>query len=180
MTKRNRIINILRGGLSILLALLLIIIPNSGLTLVLFIIGIGLTLKGIQTLLYYFSIARHMVDGKLVLCQGLIFLDLGMFTSSIADKPAGFLIAYIAAVDAFTGLVSILHSLEAKRNGSLKWKNDFIFGLVSVFLAVIVLIGGFVLKRPYVSVCAYAFGLIYSSVMQITSAFRRNAIVYIA
>ncbi len=180
MTKRNRIINILRGGLSILLALLLIIIPNSGLTLVLFIIGIGLTLKGIQTLLYYFSIARHMVDGKLVLCQGLIFLDLGMFTSSIADNPAGFLIAYIAAVDAFTGLVSILHSLEAKRNGSLKWKNDFIFGLVSVFLAVIVLIGGFVLKRPYVSVCAYAFGLIYSSVMQITSAFRRNAIVYIA
>ena len=180
MTKRNRIINILRGVLSILLALLLIIIPNSGLTLVLFIIGIGLTLKGIQTLLYYFSIARHMVDGKLVLCQGLIFLDLGMFTSSIADNPAGFLIAYIAAVDAFTGLVSILHSLEAKRNGSLKWKNDFIFGLVSVFLAVIVLIGGFVLKRPYVSVCAYAFGLIYSSVMQITSAFRRNAIVYIA
>ena len=180
MTKRNRIINILRGVLSILLALLLIIIPNGGLTLVLFIIGIGLTLKGIQTLLYYFSIARHMVDGKLVLCQGLIFLDLGMFTSSIADNPAGFLIAYIAAVDAFTGLVSILHSLEAKRNGSLKWKNDFIFGLVSVFLAVIVLIGGFVLKRPYVSVCAYAFGLIYSSVMQITSAFRRNAIVYIA
>lgn len=180
MTKRNRIINILRGVLSILLALLLIVIPNGGLTLVLFIIGIGLTLKGIQTLLYYFSIARHMVDGKLVLCQGLIFLDLGMFTSSIADNPAGFLIAYIAAVDAFTGLVSILHSLEAKRNGSLKWKNDFIFGLVSVFLAVIVLIGGFVLKRPYVSVCAYAFGLIYSSVMQITSAFRRNAIVYIA
>ena len=180
MTKRNRIINILRGVLSILLALLLIVIPNGGLTLVLFIIGIGLTLKGIQTLLYYFSIARHMVDGKLVLCQGLIFLDLGMFTSSIADNPAGFLIAYIAAVDAFTGLVSILHSLEAKRNGSLKWKNDLIFGLVSVFLAVIVLIGGFVLKRPYVSVCAYAFGLIYSSVMQITSAFRRNAIVYIA
>ena len=180
MTKRNRIINILRGVLSILLALLLIIIPNSGLTLVLFIIGIGLTLKGIQTLLYYFSIARHMVDGKLVLCQGLIFLDLGMFTSSIADNPAGFLIAYIAAVDAFTGLVSILHSLESNRNGSLKWRYDFIFGLVSMLLAVIVLIGGFVLKRPYVSVCAYAFGLIYSSVMQITSAFRRNAIVYIA
>ena len=180
MTKRNRIINILRGGLSILLALLLIVIPNGGLTLVLFIIGIGLTLKGIQTLLYYFSIARHMVDGKLVLCQGLIFLDLGMFTSSIADNPAGFLIAYIAAVDAFTGLVSILHSLESNRNGSLKWRYDFIFGLVSMLLAVIVLIGGFVLKRPYVSVCAYAFGLIYSSVMQITSAFRRNAIVYIA
>lgn len=180
MTKRNRIINILRGVLSILLALLLIVIPNGGLTLVLFIIGIGLTLKGIQTLLYYFSIARHMVDGKLVLCQGLIFLDLGMFTSSIADNPAGFLIAYIAAVDAFTGLVSILHSLESKRNGSLKWRYDFIFGLVSMLLAVIVLIGGFVLKRPYVSVCAYAFGLIYSSIMQITSAFRRNAIVYIA
>lgn len=180
MTKRNRIINILRGGLSILLALLLIVIPNGGLTLVLLIIGIGLTLKGIQTLLYYFSIARHMVDGKLVLCQGLIFLDLGMFTSSIADNPAGFLIAYIAAVDAFTGLVSILHSLESKRNGSLKWRYDFIFGLVSVFLAVIVIIGGFVFKRPYVSVCAYAFGLIYSSIMQITSAFRRNAIVYIA
>ncbi len=180
MTKRNRIINILRGVLSILLALLLIMIPNGGLTLVLFIIGIGLTLKGIQTLLYYFSIARHMVDGKLVLCQGLIFLDLGMFTSSIADNPAGFLIAYIAAVDAFTGLVSILHSLESKRNGSLKWRYDFIFGLVSLLLAVIVLIGGFVLKRPYVSVCAYAFGLIYSSARQIASAFRRNAIVYIA
>lgn len=180
MTKRNRIINILRGGLSILLALLLIVIPNGGLTLVLFIIGIGLTLKGIQTLLYYFSIARHMVDGKLVLCQGLIFLDLGMFTSSIADNPAGFLIAYIAAVDAFTGLVSILHSLESKRNGSLKWRYDFIFGLVSMLLAVIVLIGGFVLKRPYVSVCAYAFGLICSSARQIASAFRRNAIVYIA
>jgi uncharacterized membrane protein HdeD (DUF308 family) len=180
MTKRNRIINILRGVLSILLALLLIVIPNGGLTLVLFIIGIGLTLKGIQTLLYYFSIARHMVDGKLVLCQGLIFLDLGMFTSSIADNPAGFLIAYIAAVDAFTGLVSILHSLESKRNGSLKWRYDFIFGLVSMLLAVIVLIGGFVLKRPYVSVCAYAFGLIYSSALQIASAFRRNAIVYIA
>jgi hypothetical protein len=49
-----------------------------------------------------------------------------------------------------------------------------------MLLAVIVLIGGFVLKRPYVSVCAYAFGLIYSSARQIASAFRRNAIVYIA
>ena len=181
MTRFGRILNVIAAIITIAFAVLLFYLDAiHGIKLILIVIQTTMSLRGLQAIAYYLSMGRHMVGGQNVLYRGMIFLDLGMFTSSIADNPAGFLIAYIAAVDAFTGLVSILHSLEAKRNGSLKWKNDFIFGLVSVFLAVIVLIGGFVLKRPYVSVCAYAFGLIYSSVMQITSAFRRNAIVYIA
>ena len=116
MTKRNRISNIIRGAASILFALLLILVHEAGLTLVLIIIGIGMTLKGIKSLIYYLSIAKHMVDGKLVLCQGLIYLDLGIFTSSIAGNPDAKTILLVSTLSEIT-IVPVKEAIASRLDG---------------------------------------------------------------
>ncbi len=180
MTKWNRIRNILQGIATIVFAMILFARPEYGLTIVLAIVGIGMTLRGIGQLIYYFSMARHMVDGKFVLCRGLIFLDLGLFTSAISDNPDAVVIFYIAAVSAFNGLVSILHAFESRKSGSPRWKYSLLHGAACLILAGVGVIGYLVLQNTDLCVYAYAAGLLYSAVLFFAVAFRRSAIVYIA
>ena len=179
MTKTKRILNILLGLCMLGIAGLLIAYPDEAVPFVLGIIGLGMTIRGIRSLVYYFSMARHMVGGKTVLYRGIIFLDIGILSSSLADAPEMSLILYIAAVSGFTGLVSVLRAREEKAGGSPRWKGKMLYGMVFVVGAAAVLVCGFVLKMPAMAVYVYAAGLICTAINRILSAFRRTAIVYI-
>lgn len=179
MTKTRRVINIARAVIMIFLAVILIGIPDRGILIVLMVTGIGMTFRGISTLLYYFTMARSMVGGKAVLYRGLIFLDLGVFTSSIADAPDFYVVLYVAAINAFAGLISLLRIRDSKAIGSSRWKLNALYGVVSMVLAVLVIVYGFVLKKPDIVVYVYAAGLVYAAAASVADAFRRTAIVYI-
>ena len=179
MTRTKRLINILQGLVMIVLAGYLVLFPTESLPLVLGLIGLGMTLNGIRSLTYYFSMAKHMVGGKTLLYRGIIFLDVGILTSSLADAPSRSLIIYIAAVCIFTGLVAILRAREEKTGGSRRWKWRLIYGLIYILIAAAVLYCGFAWNLPEIAVDAYALGLIWSATGRIASAFRRTAIVYI-
>lgn len=179
MTNFKRLSEILIGILGIAFAVALYLYPDKGLPFVIGVIGFGLTLKGLGTLLFYFRSARFMVGGKAVLYQGIIFLDLGLFSSSISNNPGVVIIIYLAAFNLFDAVVQVMRLIETIRMGSSHWKLTVLSAVLSLAIAVMVVVEGIVLDNLNAAVYAYAFGLIISSINRIRNAFRRTAIVYI-
>ena len=152
MTSMKRVQKVLLALLMLLCACFLVADPEDGFTVVALIVSISLTAYGIRTLFYYFTMARHMVGGKSILFIGIILTDLGVFSLTTADDPKLFLVVYLLGVHAFSGAMGVLRALEAKR----------------------------LLLRSTASLSyIYAATLFYSACVQLVSAFRKTAIVYI-
>ncbi|MBQ6622943.1 MAG: DUF308 domain-containing protein [Mogibacterium sp.] len=179
MTKFGRIREVVKGLVTVLFSVLLFAEPSGGLLIILMILGISFTLKGLHALFYYFTMARSMVGGRSALYRGILFLELGIFTSSLENNPLLYIVLYLVGVHAFYGGIDILRSLEARSVGSPRWKYRLVYGITNLVLAGAVLIGGAVYASFRVVVYIYAAGLIYSAFVRIASAFRRTSIVYI-
>lgn len=82
MNKFQRIKEIVFGVALIALAVLLAMIPEDSILVVAFIISLSLLIYGARLMWYYFSMARHMVGGKATLYQGIIVLDIALFSFS--------------------------------------------------------------------------------------------------
>lgn len=179
MSKFGRILNTIAALFMIAIAVLMFYLDAMhGLKLVLLIIQAGMTLRGLQAVIYYFSMARHMVGGKNVLFRGMVFLDLGILAGAIFEHPAAYILIYISLLHIFTGLVSVLRAGESKRIGT-SWRLKMTYGITNILLALIVLTCGIAFGRLRIAVWVYSIGLIYSSVLSIISSFRRTEIVYI-
>ena len=179
MTKTKRIVNILQGLLLVLLALILIVVPVDGIIFVILIVGGGLAIRGIGTLIYYFGMARHMVGGKIMLYRGIITLDLGLFILSLATKQGVYLILCTTAINALGGVFAILKAFESKKIGNRRWLFNLAYGLILIALMIAVIFSWICQNQPTVAVYVYAGGLILSALKKIAGAFKRTAIAYI-
>ena len=56
------------------------------------ILSIGLAVTGIKDIVYYFTMAKHMVGGKIILIQGVIILDFAIVTGSLTNVPKIFIL----------------------------------------------------------------------------------------
>ena len=102
MSTGRRIGNVLTGVMMLALSLLLVILDGgAGFVLVAVILSLTLVAAGLRALHYYFTMARHMVGGKAMLCRGVILLDLGVFTTTLTDVPKLYIVLYLLAVHAF-------------------------------------------------------------------------------
>ena len=179
MSRFGRIIKAISALFVIAVAVLMLYLDAiHGLELVLLVIQIGMTVRGLCALFYYFSMARHMVGGKDVLFRGMIFLDLGILAGMLFNHPAVYTLVYISLLHIFTGTVSSLRANESRKIGS-SWKLKMAYGITNILLPVIVAIYGIAYGRVSIAVWVYSTGLIYSSVLRIIAAFRRTEIVYI-
>lgn len=177
MGKFGRIRNVFIGILMIFLSMIMLVLePEQGFLIAALMLSLALLVKGIGSLVYYFTMARYMVGGKIQLYVGLIVLDFGMFTLTLTDIPHLYLILYMLGTHAFGGGIDILRALEAKRNGASSWKLKASQGVVNLIVAVLCL---FSLESTKLLVMLYCLGLMYSAVVRIISAFRKTAIVYI-
>ena len=120
-----------------------------------------------------------MVGGQAILYRGVMILDLGIFTLTIADNPTVFVIIYLLLIHLFSGVIDILRALEEKGVQAPSWRFKFGSGVVNIVLALLAFIAGTVMKSMETLVYIYCLGLFYSASARIISAFRRTAIVYI-
>ena len=179
MSRFGRTMNAIASLFTIAVAVLMFFLDSiHGLKLVILVIQAGMTLRGLQTIVYYFSMARHMVGGKNVLFRGMIFLDLGVLAGTIFEHPVVYILIYMSFLHIFTGAVSALRANESRKIGS-SWRLKMAYGITNILLAVIVLICGIAFGRLRIAVWVYSVGLIYSSILNIISAFRKTEIVYI-
>ena len=175
MTKTQRVKNILLGLLMILVGLLFMLSPTSFYPAITGLLCLGLIIRGIRLLFFYFSMARHMVNGRSMLYQAVILIDLGLFAGSLTQVPLIYVMIYLAIIHLFTGVIDILRALEAKKYGS-SWKLNLSHGIVNVLIAFTCII---FIKITWLAVTIYSIGLIYSGAMRIGTALRKNRMVYI-
>ena len=175
MNNVQRLRSLFAGIFVILLGLILIFIPEDGLTIVTAILSLSLTIRGFSYLHYYFTMARHMVGGKAILYVGIIFLDLGAFTGTLADEQKIFIAIYLAAVHLFSGAIDIMRAFESKKLES-SWRVSFATGIGNIVIAVVCAV---FIRTPDILVYVYSVGLLYSGALRIAGAFRKTAIVYI-
>ena len=84
MTLRRRIASILAALGSLLCAWLMLRMGEEGFRLVILLLGLSLIGFGLRTLFFYFTMARHMVDGRSTLYIGVLVLDFGVLTLSMS------------------------------------------------------------------------------------------------
>ena len=178
MTLVQRIKSIVSALLMIASAVVMLLYPDGGFAFLALILSVSLTLYGLRTLLYYFSMARHMVGGKRILYQGVILFDLGIFTLTMVDNPKIYIILYLLGIHAFAGVIDILRAMEARRFDG-PWRMDMATGIVNVTIAILAVICGFFLNNMQDIVYIYASGLLYSAVLKIVNALRKTSIIYI-
>ena len=179
MTNMQRVKKVLAGLLMLVCCAALASDPDFGFYFVALILSISLLLYALRSLIYYFTMARHMVGGKSILFRGIIVLDLAVFTLSMVDDPKLYIILYLLGIHAFSGLMGILRALEARRYQSPAWRRSMLSGAVNLVIAVLAVIAGLFLPDTHDLVYLYAACLFYSACVQIASAFRKTAIVYI-
>ena len=177
MTAFQRVKKVLLGFFMIAVAITFILIPSDDKYLVvILIVSLGFAIRGIKDIIFYFTMARHMVGGKMILFQAVVVLDFALFTASLTNVPKFYILLYLVGVHAFSGVVETLRAMEARRTVEGPWKMKLGHGIVNFALALSCLI---FIKHINTAVLIYSLGLIYSAAIHIISAFRPTAFVVI-
>ena len=87
MTRLQRIRAFVTGAITLYLAILMMLAPEEGYPVVLIFISLGLMFYGIKSLIYYFTMARFMVGGRMILYRAIVMLDFGYLTATLSDIP---------------------------------------------------------------------------------------------
>ena len=86
MNRFQRVRSFFTGVVMILASLLLLLTSEENYRLITVFLAVVLIVKGLNALLYYFSMARYAVGGKAALFFAVFLLDFGAFTLTIADE----------------------------------------------------------------------------------------------
>ena len=176
MGKARRVFNVLTGLFTILFGLFMFSGQDRAYTAMLFFLEFALIIRGVRLLVYYNSMARHMVGGKIILYEGIFFLDIGLLFVSIDDLPWMYVMLYLVIGLAISGVVDLLRANEIRLLESGHWKYHAFTGIVKI-LATVISFASF--KYPFILVGVYSFGVVHSGAAKIISAVRPGAIVYI-
>lgn len=179
MSSWQRMKNILIGMGLMLVALILSVFPDTSANLIAAILCLTLVLYGVRMLWYYTTMARHMVGGKAILYRSLIILDLAIFTAGLSGMSSFVIMLYLMGIYGFSGAISVLRALEAKRFGARAWKGRLVNGIISLIFTVTLLCIGLIAGTTELLIYGYSISLLYSAVMRIIAAFRKTDMVYI-
>lgn len=171
MTKWQRIKAILRGLLTMLVAPVLVIDPELGCVLIVMVLGLSAAIKGGRMLLYFVTMARHMVGGKTILYQGFILLDFGLFTLGLAEIPSRFIMLYLLLGYLFYGLIGVLRAMEIRKRAMGSWRFKLLASAGDIALGALCLAKFNSMKW---AAGIYCLGVIWSALGRIISACRPN------
>ena len=175
MTLIKRFQKIFTGLLLLAAAYILVSERQYGYLLVVAVLAISLLVYGLKTLFYYFTMAIHMVDGRIILYESIILLDLGLFSVGLSTLPKTVVIIYLVVYYLFFGGIQIYNALCAKKIQA-PYIGKLIHGIISSAIAVICVI---FYKDEAIVTYVFAFGLCCSAAANIISAFKKHAAEYI-
>ena len=179
MTDMQRVKKVLLALLMLLCAWVMFRMPEEGFYIVALIVSFSAILYGLRKLIYYCTMARHMVGGGATLIPGVIALDLGVFILTTVDDPKLFIVVYMLGIHGFSGAMAVMQAIEARRYRSPAWKWKLAGGLANLTVAVLAVVAGLFLHSTADLAYLYAASLVCSAAVQLFSACRRTAIVYI-
>ena len=172
----QRVRSVIIGILLIISAFCIAFFPDSGHIIAILILGTTLIVYGIRFLLYYFNLAKNMVDGRMFLYISIIMIDIGAMSFVFANVSKVFIVLYLFGSHAFSGGVDIMRALEFKKYKAAHWRFRLTYGIINVAVGFfcVIFIGHFEF-----SLYIYSLGLLFSAISRIISAFRKTSVVYI-
>lgn len=176
MTNLQKIRAVLTGLLMLVFCVVLALYPSEGFRIIAFVICLSLLAGGVRALIYYATMARHMVGGQLQLYKGLFMLNIGLFVMRLDDIPPMSIMLYLMIGNIFAGVIDVLRAREAKQMESAGWRTSMAAGIFNFLSGIICL---FCLGRPDILAYVYITDLLTTASLRIASAFRRTAIIYI-
>ncbi len=176
MGKIKRVWNVISGIVVILFAMFAILIPEIAFIFIGFIAAALLLIRGVRYIIYYLTMAQHMVGGKIIMFYGVFLFDLGFFAMTIFSEAKAVILIYLTAGHAISGGIDMIRSIRNRKDGYSSWRTDMIQGIGNILIAVICVI---FVNSIDILVYVYSLGLIYLAIIRIVRAFRRSAIVYI-
>ena len=176
MSTFQRIEYILAGLVRILFGIFMIYNPFKSYIPIAWILVAAMILTGLRNLVYYVLMARHMVGGKMILFIGMLFMDFGIFSYTLVDRPRLFLISYLIVSHFFWGSLNIAKAVGEKRSLSPTWRRDCLQGIIHLLIVAAAIRFFSSIRMLVILFCA---GIIYSGIIHIVSALRRTAILYI-
>ncbi len=123
--------------------------------------------------------ARHVGNAESILYLGVIAFDFGILTLSVSDAHGVFIALYLLGAHAFSGVMDILRAREARQFEAPSWRISLAEGIANILVAIAAAVFGLFWGSMRDLTLIYAAGLIYSAFLNLLSAFRRTAIVYI-
>ena len=175
MTKTRRVLSIVFSGIMMILAVVMAIVGETGYGLVVILLGAMAFLAGLRRLLYYFTMAIHMVGGMRSLFMGILLLDFGVLTMMMSRVPTVYVMIYLLAGFMFTGVRDLLGAIGSK-NARAPWVMMASLGIVEILAGAACF---FFLGNATAVVYVYAITLMYSAVIRLINALRSTAIVYV-
>ena len=176
MSKTRRVWNIIGAAFEIVIALLLMQIPDFAFEIIALFIAIILIIYGIKYIVYYLTHAQHMIGGKWLLLVGLILFDAGAFITLLYDMAQTILIVYVVVVHFVAAIINLARAVSNKGDGNPGWKIDLAQGIGNIAQVVLCIV---FIKWVEVPVFIYCIGIIYSAILTIISSCKRTAIVYV-
>ena len=176
MTKLQRVFEILKSLLIIILAVIMLLYPIGGYTIVLLIIELGLLIYGIRLAVYYFTMTRYKVGGLSTLYKSILVIDIALLLFSLPTSHPKLVMTALIIIIAFDGVVYIMKAMKSKTLQSSAWKTQLIHGLLLFILAVVcfLFIGSW-----QIATVIFSIGMIISAVSDIINACTKTAILYI-
>lgn len=163
------------GLIMLICSVLLLVLPNEGMKVVVVVLGFSLLVYGIQKIVFYLRMARHMVGGLSTLFVGIIAIDAGAFTFTLSDQPQFPIVIYLVSYYGYMGVVNLLRFSEGKRLGTA-WVKSLIHGILSL---VLVVAGIASMGSTDILVVIVAIALVYSALRHMSWAFRRTDVIFI-
>ncbi|MBO7451593.1 MAG: DUF308 domain-containing protein [Clostridiales bacterium] len=176
MSKIKRILTVFSGFLLIVFALTILFIPEDAFWLASFVIAFILLVKGIIHIFYYLSMAHHMVGGKIILFYGIFMFDLGVFAVSISDKSRWIIIIYLIAGHLIAGGIETVKAIRSMKEGHTNWKFDITRGIINILIAGVCIL---CIDSANMLILIFSVSMIYIAIVEIVSAFKKTAVVYI-
>ena len=176
MSKLQRVNSFVVGVLMILFCVLLVIDPKNNYVLVVIALSVYMMFLSVKMLWYYFTTAKLMVGGRKILYQGIVDLDIALFTLSLNNVPMIYVILYLIAMNGFAGVVDIGLAINAREAKSPAWRLRLSVGIVEVGMAVLCLV---FIRSTNIVVWVFSIGVVYAGVVKIIDAFRKTEVVYI-
>lgn len=177
MDKIRRFMTFFGSLIVVAIGAIIVFTPSElGYIIVALIIGLIITYRGVKTLIFYFSSARHMVGGGRIFVNSIILIDFGSMAIALMLQSSTLAMIYIIALFMLLGVIDILRSLEIKKNGSKKWIWKFIKGLLIIGVGVVCIIN---IESKDVMLLVLGIAWMVEGITGIISAFNKSAVVYI-
>ena len=175
MSLVKKILTLITSLLMIIVAVGLVIEPEIGYYIMISILIGVLLVKSIQSVWYYFSMARHMVGGLFYFYQAVLFVDLTLAAPILLIAPRWIVALYLNGLIAFSGVLDILRATDQKKMQWPQWKLRMVLGLSKVLFAIVAMVA---MRSPEMLTRIYSFVLVYTAIMRVMSALRSENVVY--